>query len=349
MHKFDYKKQILDLYTPDIVNTLGSIRMYQGKQELYLEAPKEVLDDLLKYAKFNSVISSNRIEGIEIEDGSMNDLLKNEFSPNSRSEKEIAGYKGVLELIHESHEFIPLKSKVILQLHRDMYKNIDLSFKGQFKNTDNVIQEIDNEGNRKVRFYTVPAVATENAVEDMTVAFDEAWEANKVDKILLSMMFILDFLCIHPFIDGNGRLSRLLTLLLMYKCGLIVGKYISIERIIEESKETYYESLKMGSENWHTNTNNYIPFIDYMLGVIIRAYGDLEATITRVKNNETKKPKVVEMALEETLGKQTKREIREKCPGVSDVTIARTLAKLQKEGKVQKIGGGRYTYYVYKF
>lgn len=349
MHKFDYKNQIKDLYTPDVVNSLCSISKFQGRQDLFLDTSPEVLNDLLKYAKFNSIISSNRIEGINIDQKSKDDLLKDKFSPVSRSEKELAGYRGVLELVHESNEFIPIKPKVILQLHRDMYKNIDLSFKGQYKNADNIIQEIDKEGNRRVRFYTVPAVATEAAVEDMCASFEEAWEDNEVNRVLLSMMFILDFLCIHPFIDGNGRLSRLLTLLLMYKCGLIAGKYISIECIIEESKLTYYESLRLSSEDWHENNNNYLPFVDYMLGVIMRAYGEFENKISRSNDGSNNKPKVVELAIKETLGKQTKREIREKCPGVSDVTIARTLSRLQKEGKVEKIGGGRYTYYVSKF
>lgn len=249
MHKFDYKKQINELYNPELVNSLCSISKYQGRQDLFLDTSPEILKDLLKYAKFNSVISSNRIEGINIDQKAEDKLLKNKLSPVSRSEKEVAGYRGVLELIHANNKYIPVKAKVILQLHRDMYKNIDLSFKGQYKNTDNIIQEIDEEGNRRVRFYTVPAVATEAAVEDMCASFEEAWQEKDMNKVLLSMMFILDFLCIHPFIDGNGRLSRLLTLLLMYKCGLIVGKYISVERIIEESKKTYYESLKMSSEN----------------------------------------------------------------------------------------------------
>lgn len=159
-------------------------------------------------------------------------------------------------------------------------------------------------------------------------------------------MFILDFLCIHPFIDGNGRVSRLLTLLLLYKADFMVGKYISIERIIEESKETYYESLKKSSDKWHENKNNYLPFVDYMLGVLTHAYYDLEECLTRINDKTKSKPEKVSMVIEDTLGKISKKEIREKCPGISDITIARTLSSLQKEGKVKKIGGGRYTYYV---
>lgn len=351
MHKFDYKNQINELYSPDVVRLLKGISEYKGKQSLYLDAKPDVLNDLLKFAKINSSIFSNKIEGIEIDEKIADSLIKGQVEPTSRNEEEVNGYKNVLELIHENYRYIDIKSRIIRQLHKELYKDTNLSFAGEFKSTDNIIQEIDKNGNRKVRFYTVPAILTETMVDEMCNNFNECWNDPYVDNMLLSFMFILDFLCIHPFDDGNGRLSRLLSLLLMYKDDYIVGKYVSIEKNIEKSKDNYYSSLKKSSSNWHENKNNYEYFVRYMLGVIMATYKDFESCINKCENIDTKggKPVIVETAVEETLGKQTKREIREKCPGVSDVTIARTLSKLQKEGKVKKIGGGRYTYYVATF
>lgn len=346
MHKFEYKNQVRGLYKPEIISAIESLGVHKGKQELYLDTKPEVLEDMLKFAINSSAISSNRIEGIQDPDAEK--VLEDKMSPVSRSQKEISAYRSVLNTIHESHEFIPIKPSVILQLHKDMYKGVDVSFCGQYKTSDNIIQEIDAEGNKRVRFYTVPAVSTETAVNEMCECFNEAWEDPYINKLLLSMMFVLDFLCIHPFIDGNGRLSRLLTILLLYRSGYVLGKYISIEKLIEDSKKTYYESLKLSSDAWHENKNNYEYFVDYMLGVVTDAYDKFETRIDRVNDMESK-PEVVESVMADNLCKITKQEIREQCPGISDITIQRALSDLQKRNKIEKIGGGRYTYYVTKF
>ncbi|MBO7274173.1 MAG: Fic family protein, partial [Clostridia bacterium] len=231
----------------------------------------------------------------------------------------------------------------------DLYKFSGKSIGGSYKGSDNVIAEEDSEGNKHIRFQPVPAWETPVAMEAICDAFDEILAQSDADPLLIIPMFILDFLCIHPFNDGNGRMSRLLTLLLLYRAGYIVGKYISIEKLIEETKETYYEALANSSANWHEEKNDYIPFVQYMLGVVVAAYRDFLSRVKHIATSNMSKPERIRAIIQDTLGKITKTEIMEKCPDISQVTIQRTLNELVTSGEVLKIGGGRYTAYMWNY
>ena len=246
MHQFDYKNTPEQLLTPSIVRQLAILHEYKGKQDLYVSAKADTLSALLNIAKIQSTRSSNRIEGIYTSDERIHALVMEKAEPRSRSEEEIAGYREVLTTIHENYEYIPIRPNNILQLHRDLYSYGGKEIGGRFKNTDNIIAETDSEGKEHIRFTPMPAFQTPEAMEDLCCAFDEAIDEGKHDALLLIPMFVFDFLSIHPFNDGNGRMSRL-TLLLLYRSGYIVGKYISIEMLIEKSKETYYDALKSSS------------------------------------------------------------------------------------------------------
>ena len=267
--------------------------------------------------------------------------------PRTRGEQEIAGYRDVLATIHDSYEFIPVRPSIILQLHRDLYKFSGKSIGGAYKNSDNIIAEEDAEGNRFVRFQPLPAWETPEAIEQICNAFNDVMSRGEADPLLIIPMFILDFLCIHPFNDGNGRMSRLLTLLLLYKAGYIVGKYISIEKVIETSKDTYYEALQSSSQDWHEEKNDYAHFVRYMLGVILSAYREFSERVKVLTTSGMSKPDRIREIIKDTLGKITKTEIMHKCPDISQVTIQRTLNELVKNGNIIKIGGGRYTSYVW--
>ena len=226
-----------------------------------------------------------------------------------------------------------------------MYKR--QSYGGRYKTADNVIAETDAQGNKSIRFQPLPAWETPEAVDSLCRAYEEAVGKGDMDPLLLIPMFILDFLCIHPFNDGNGRMSRLLTLLLLYRAGYIVGKYISIEKLIEESKETYYEALQQSSQGWHEGTSDYTPFVRYTLGVVAAAYRDFSARVQVLAVSGMSKPDRIREIIKGTLGKVTKAEIIQQCPDISKITIQRTLADLQKSGEILKLSGGRYTAYIW--
>ena len=271
MRNFDYITNPAKLLTPEIVQMVGSIHEHKGKQELFLEANIDELKTLLEVALIQSTGASNRIEGIFTSDKRLEELVSQKAEPRNRSEQEIAGYREVLATIHESYEYITPRPNIILQLHRDLYSYSQGNIGGTYKNSDNVIAETDAEGNQKARFIPVPAFQTAEAIDELCARFLEAWEADRIDKLVLIPMFILDFLCIHPFNDGNGRMSRLLTLLLFYKAGYIVGKYVSMEMLIEKTKETYYEALQASYVGWHEGENSYEPFVKYYLGIMLKA------------------------------------------------------------------------------
>lgn len=347
MKVYDYNKKWQKLLTPEIVSMLSQIHEFRGEQNLFIEAQSDTLTQLMEIAKIQSTEASNKIEGIFTSDERLKKLVTNKTTPRSRDEQEIAGYRDVLSTIHDSYEFIPVRPSIILQLHRNLYKFSGKSIGGSYKNMDNVITEEDGEGNRFVRFQPTPAWETPSAIESLCNAFDEAIAANEADPLLIIPMFILDFLCIHPFNDGNGRMSRLLTLLLLYRAGYIVGKYISIEKVIENSKNTYYEALQSSSQGWHEDDNDYAPFVKYMLGVILSAYRDFSTRVRVLVTSGISKPDRIREIIKDSLGKITKSEIVQKCPDISQVTIQRTLNDLVKNGEIIKIGGGRYTSYIW--
>ncbi|GAA6493662.1 Fic family protein [Candidatus Bariatricus faecipullorum] len=346
MRLFDYKKEPEKLLTPEIVQMVSSIHEHKGKQELFLEANIDELKTLLEVALIQSTGASNRIEGIYTTDKRLEELVSQKAEPRNRSEQEIAGYREVLATIHESYEYIVPRPSLILQLHRDLYSYSQKAAGGSYKNADNVIAETDAEGHQKARFIPVPAFQTTEAMEELCREFWEVWEADYIDKLLLIPMFILDFLCIHPFNDGNGRMSRLLTLLLFYKAGYIVGKYISMEMLIEKTKETYYEALQASSAGWHENENSYEPFVKYYLGITLKAYNEFESRVEHLKNRTLSKPERIRAMIDQKVGKITKREILDACPDISKTTVERTLTELVKSGYIAKVGSGPATGYV---
>ena len=346
MHFFDYKIKPLECLTPEIVGMLVDIHEHKGRQELFIETHTDELNALLDVAKIQNIGASNRIEGIYTTDQRLEELVREKAEPRNRSEQEIAGYREVLATVHENYEYVVPRPNIILQLHRDLYSYSKSAVGGNYKNTDNLIAEVDAEGKQKTRFLPVPAFQTPEAMDNLCNSFFEALEKNEFDSLILIPMFILDFLCIHPFNDGNGRMSRLLTLLLLYKSGYIVGKYISIELLIEKTKDTYYEALQDSSLGWHEDENQYGSFVKYYLGVLLKAYKEFENRVEHLRYRKMSKPERIKAVIDQRVGKITKKEIMEYCPDISKVTVERTLTSLVKEGYVQKIGAGTATAYV---
>lgn len=347
MRNFEYEKKWEKLLNPDIVALLTQIHEFKGEQTLFIEAKADTLTQLMETAKIQSTEASNKIEGIYTSETRLKALVKDKTTPKNRNEREIAGYRDVLNTIHESHDYIPLRINIILQLHRDLYKFEGYNIGGKYKESDNIIEEEDAAGNKYVRFKPVAAWETSETMDALCDSFTKAMEKGTIDPLLLIPMFVLDFLCIHPFNDGNGRMSRLLTLLLLYRAGYIVGKYISIERLIEKTKDSYYESLQESSIAWHEEENDYVPFVKYMLGVLVAAYREFSKRVELLTTGNLSKPERVARLIEGTYGKISKSQIMEKLPDISRITVQRTLANLLESKTIIKIGGGRYTQYVW--
>ena len=345
----NYKAEYRKLLTPEVVSYLAKIHEMKGQQSLFVEAQKDALAELLEIAKIQSTEASNRIEGIITTDDRLKKIVLNKTTPKGRSEREIAGYRDVLNTVHENYDYIPVRPGMILQLHRDLYKFSNTSIGGSFKNSDNVIAEELPDGTKRVRFQPVPAWQTPEAVDTLCNALQEALTDPELDPLLLIPMFILDFLCIHPFNDGNGRMSRLLTLLLLYRSGYFVGRYISIERLIADSKESYYDALQASSAGWHEGQNDNLPFVRYMLGVIIAAYREFAARADILVAKGLSKPDRVRETIRNTTGQITKAEIMQQCPDVSQKTVERALTELMNNNEIVKIGGGRYTSYMWNW
>lgn len=347
MRKYNFSPEYKKLLTPEIVAYLAKIHEYKAQQNLFVQDKADTLFELLEIAKIQSTEASNKIEGIITTEDRLKKLVREKTMPKNRSEKEIAGYRDVLVTVHENYAYIPPRPGFILQLHRDLYKYTSKAIGGSYKVADNLIAEEHADGSQTVRFIPVPAWETAEAMNSLCDAFNKAIDSLEMDPLILIPMFVLDFLCIHPFNDGNGRMSRLLTLLLLYRADFNIGKYISIEKLIADTKESYYEALQESSYGWHEGTNDYAPFVSYMLGIIVAAYRDFEARTEIIANKEYSKPDRVRETIKNKLGKITKREIMERCPDVSQVTVQRALNDLLKSGEIIKIGGGRYTSYVW--
>ena len=341
MHIFDYQNAPVKLLTPEITALLSVIHEFKGKQELYLNAKPDVLNALMEVAKVQSTTSSNRIEGISTTDVRMRALMSRKTIPRNRNEQEIAGYRDVLKTIHESHDFISITPNILLQLHRDLYSKLPQGIGGHWKLNDNVIEETDTSGNTSIRFRPASAVETPAAMDSLCAAYRRAVDDARFDPLMLIPMFIFDFLCVHPFHDGNGRMSRLLTLLLLYRSGFMVGKYISLEMLIEESKADYYEALQASSAHWHENGCDMKPYVEYTLGVILKAYRELESRVEGLVTARMSKADRIRAVVEATLGKVTKRDILSKCPDISTAMVEMTLKKLLDDGFIRKVGNGR--------
>ena len=343
MRNFNYEKIYTQLLTPEIVQLLAQIHEHKGE---HAKVQEDELTHLIEIARIQSTEASNRIEGIYTSNERLQKIVKDKNTPRDRSEKEIAGYRDVLATIHDSFEYIPVKSGMILQLHRDLYKFSGMSIGGSYKSADNRITEEDAQGNKHTRFVPVSAWETPAAMDALCQAYNDLCSSGQYDPLLMIPVFILDFLCIHPFNDGNGRMSRLLTLLLLYRAGYYVGKYISIEKLIERTKGAYYDDLQESSFGWHEGENNYVPFVTYQLGVILAAYRELSDRV-RIVSKSARKPNRVRDIIHDHLGKITKTEIMALCPDISQTTIQRALNDLTKSGEIIKIGGGRYTSYTW--
>lgn len=345
MRNYEYGDKWKSLLTPEIVRYLTEIHEYRGEQRLIAERHADVLVDLVQVAKIQSTESSNRIEGIYTSDEQLRKLVLDKTKPRSRDEREIAGYRDVLNTIHENYPHIPVNSAYILQLHRDLYKFEQKGLGGSYKNVDNVIEEEDETGSKRVRFQTVPAWETKESVEKLCGAFGTIMNEEQADLLLIIPMFVVDFLCIHPFRDGNGRMSRLLTLLLLYKAGYYVGRYISMEKLIEQSKDAYYAALAKSSQGWHENQNDYGPFVEYMLGVIVAAYREFFDRTKLVTQYKVSKSDRIAEEIRNHIGVITKQELLHLFPDISQTTVQRALNDLVKSEKIIKLSGGRYTKY----
>ena len=329
----------------NIINLISKIHEYKGKQSYLLDTKKDTLETLLKIAKIQSTSSSNKIEGIYTTDKRIAEIVNQKLEPKNRNEEEIAGYRDVLTLIHENYNFIDINQNTILQLHRDLYKYTGYSYGGKFKNSQNFIEEENEKGEKKIRFTPLSPVETPIAIEELCKNYNELVNNESCDLLVLIPIFIFDFVSIHPFNDGNGRMSRLLTLLLLYKANYMVGKYISIEKIIEETKDSYYDTLEKSSTNWHNNENDYSYFVEYYLGIILNAYKEFDSRINIALNKKiTAYDRIIDI-FKENIIPIDKAFITNKCPDLSETTIERTLNKLLKEDKIVKISGGRYTKY----
>lgn len=335
------------LLTPNIVRLLNQIHEYKGRQYTLIQIKKESLTELLDVARIQSTDASNRIEGITISENRLRSLVMDKTEPRNRNESEIAGYRDVLDLINESHDHIKLTPGVLLQLHRDLYRYAGVGFAGKYKSTDNVIEERDSVGNRIIRFQPMAAYETPEGIERICKDYESAINEGSIDPLLIISMTILDFLCVHPFNDGNGRISRILTLLLLYQNGYHIGKYISIEKQIEQSRETYYNALRESSQDWYQGSNDYEPFVEYALGVILSAYMMFESNTKHLYNKGISKSDRVRLVIHNNVGSITKKEIKQRCPDISETTIEKALGELVRSGVINKVGGGRITAYAY--
>lgn len=360
MRQINYSEFDGFLWDNEILGFLVKIHEHKGRQELFSKQKPVELKKLIEVAKVQSVESSNRIEGIVTTSTRMGQLVQEKTTPRNRDEKEIAGYRDVLNTIHESHKYISVTANIILQLHRDLMKYSESGSGGTYKNTQNYLRETRPDGSEFIRFTPVAPYETAPCIDAICENYNTAIESHRVDPLLFIPVFIRDFLCIHPFSDGNGRMSRLLTLLLLYKNGYEVGKFISIEKHIEKTKEAYYDALEESSAGWHDEKDDPVPFIKYLLGVILACYREFEervdalgeTTVIAVKNGKAKSVtvrsnayEIVRAAVDSKIGKFTKREITEICPSISVKTVESTIKKLCDENYIERHGTGRNTFY----
>lgn len=344
MRKFNLNNEASQIINQNIINLLTQIHEFKGKQDIYTETKPDILSSLLSVAKIQSISSSNKIEGIYTADKRIKELVSEKVIPKNRNEEEIAGYRDVLELIHENYNYININSNTILQLHRDLYKYSG-NIGGSFKTNQNYIEETLNDGTKVTRFIPLNAVETPIAIEELCNSYNNEIALGQIDPLLLICLFIFDFVSIHPFNDGNGRMSRLLTLLLLYKSNYIVGKYISIEKIIETTKESYYDALKKSSDRWQTESNDYCYFVEYYLGVILNAYKEFSSRFEYIINNKLTATQRITILFKESYVPINKSYILEKCPNISETTIERVLSTLLKDKKIEKISNGKLTKY----
>jgi len=334
------KKYLSSIQFPaEILKNLRAIGEYKGKEDLYSKQSPDALEKLLESAIIQSAESSNRIEGITAPQERVELIVKANAAPRNRSEQEIAGYRDVLNLIHQSHEDIPLSENVILQFHSTLYRYTTVK-SGSWKKLDNEIIEEKPDGTKVLRFKTVSTQDTPVYMKELISLYSRHVEKEELDTLILVPLFVFDFLCIHPFGDGNGRVARLLTLLLLYQSGYKVGKYISLERIIEESKKSYYESLALSSKEWHEGKHDILPWLNYFYGTLLAAYKEFETRVGVFKGKGSKTEQIKKQ-IERFIKSFSISDLEKTCPNVTRDMIRLVLHQLRDEGKIKSTGIGR--------
>lgn len=350
MRNFDYRKLSEKSWDNDILLLCSKIHECKGRQDLFVRQKPMQLDRLIEIARIQSTEASNSIEGIVTTSTRIKQLVNDKTTPKNRDEREILGYRDVLNTIHESHEYIDVSPNHILQLHRDLLKHAGFSYGGHFKNIQNYIKETHPDGTEVIRFTPIPPYETPKAMEEICKSYAETMALEIVDPLILIPVFICDFLCIHPFNDGNGRMSRLLTLLLLYKAGYEVGKYISIEKQIEKTKDIYYDALQEIDYGWHEEANNPTPFIRYMLQIVLASYLEFEERVGIMDESGVKSSAydIVKAYVDNKIGKFTPADVLASCPNIGRTSVFNMLKKLATEGYIEKQGEGKGSHYTKK-
>lgn len=345
MRAFNYSKIKEQKWDSEILGYIAAIYKEAGKQELYLKQRPEELERLVEIAKVQSTEASNAIEGIVTTSTRIKQLVEEKTTPRNRDEQEIAGYRDVLNLIHENFDVIPITQNYILQLHKVLYSHMNNPVAGRTKNVQNYISATYPDGHSEVLFTPLAPYETPAALDRICEEYNRVIGNFEVEPLIAIPVFIHDFLCIHPFNDGNGRMSRLLTTLMLYQNGFYVGKYISLEAKIAKNKDLYYSALAQAQSVWYEGTEDVVPFIKYILGTILSAYRDFEERFALV---ETKLPaiEVVRNATKNKIGRFTKQDIRELCPSLSLSSIEGSLRKLVENGELKREGAGKSTVYL---
>ncbi len=325
--------------SPSLLKTVRQLGEYKGKESLYKSQIPQALETLQKAAVIQSTESSNRIEGVTAPLERIQKLVADKTTPRNRSEQEILGYRDVLGTIHANHANIPRSTGVVLQLHRDLFK-YSATEGGRWKPVDNEITEIRPDGKRIVRFSPVPAYAVAESMRNLHLELEREWQSDQVDKLILIPVYILDFLCIHPFLDGNGRMARLLALLLLYHAGYEVGRYISLEKLVEDTREGYYDALYRASQGWHESAHSPLPWIEYLLGVLTAAYREFEQRVGMLQTARGTKTEMVLHAVDSLPDGFRMVDLERMCPTVTREMIRVVLNRLKKEGKIRAQGAG---------
>lgn len=345
MRQFNYSAIKNQKWDSEILGYIAAIYKESGKQELYLKQRPEELEKLVEIAKIQSTETSNAIEGIVTTNTRIKQLVEEKTTPRNRDEQEIAGYRDVLSIIHENFDAIPLSRNYILQLHKIMYSHMNNPIAGQTKNVQNYISATYPDGHTEILFTPLAPYETPEALDKICEEYNIVIGNMELEPLIAIPVFIHDFLCIHPFNDGNGRMSRLLTTLLLYRCGFYVGKYISLEAKIAKNKDLYYDALNRSQNGWHEGTEDVVPFIKYLLGTILAAYKDFGERFAII---EEKLPAIdmVRKATLNRIGRFTKQDIREQCPSLSLSSVEGALRKLVAAGELKREGAGKSTCYI---
>lgn len=344
MRVFNYSNIKNQKWDSDVLGLLAAIYKYSGKQELYLKQRPEELEKLVEIAKIQSTEASNAIEGIVTTNIRIRQLVEEKTAPKSRDEQEIAGYRDVLNIIHENFDAIPISRNYILQLYKILYSHMNNPLAGQTKPVQNYISATYPDGHSETVFTPLPPYETPEALDKICEEYNRVIGNMELEPLIAVSIFIHDFLCIHPFNDGNGRMSRLLTTLLLYQNGFYVGKYISLEAKIAQNKDLYYDALAASQDGWHEGTDDPVPFIKYLLGTILAAYKDFEDRFALV---ETKRSALdtVRLATQNKIGRFTKQDIRELCPSLSISSVEGALRKMVASRELKRDGNGKNTCY----